>query len=231
MAKLYHYFNDLLHIVYPNTCLACGNSIPYKQEFICSVCLHTLPYTHYWEKRENAMEQHLWGRFAFQRAVALFFFEKASGVQHLLHELKYRNQKELGIFLGEILGEKMKAAMPCNFDYVLPVPLHPQKEMARGYNQSLQFAKGLANVLNSEASHHFLERKQATESQTRKNLFQRLDNVSSVFELKNSEELKGKNILLVDDVMTTGATLEACALQLNQAENIQLSIATIALAR
>ncbi|MBX2908575.1 MAG: hypothetical protein M9931_07380 [Chitinophagales bacterium] len=221
---------ELLQIVYPNLCLSCGQSLSYKQEFICTACLHSLPFTQNWKQENNSMEMHLWGRFAFHRACSLFYFVKNSGVQNLLHELKYRNQKELGIFLGEMLAEKMKESMSCDFDFVIPVPLHPQKERQRGYNQSQQFAVGIAKVFNCKADTQFLHRKHATETQTKKNLFQRLDNVASVFELNNPQFLKDKSVLLVDDVLTTGATIEACATTLNKVENLQLSIATIAIA-
>ena len=229
-ATLHRYFQDLLQIVYPNVCLSCGNQLSFQQDFICTTCLHTLPFTNYWEQTANPMEQHLWGRFAFERATALFYFEKLSGVQSLLHELKYRHQKELGIFLGTLLGEKMKAAMHYQFDYIIPVPLHKQKEKQRGYNQAMLFAQGLATALKCQANAHFIVRKQATETQTHKNLFQRLDNVATVFELNNATQLENKHVLLVDDVLTTGATIEACALQLNQVKNLRLSIATIAVA-
>jgi ComF family protein len=225
-----NHFREVLQIFFPNFCLACGHSLSFEQEFICIECLHTLPFTHYWNIRDNAMEKHLWGRFAFERAVALFHFEKSSGVQSLLHELKYRNEKELGVFLGQMLAEKWKHSLEDKFDWVIPVPLHPQKERARGYNQSMQFAQGLAQVFGCMASSEFLIRTQPTESQTRKNLFQRLDNVSSVFALQQADVLENKHVLLVDDVLTTGATIEACAVQLNKVSNLKLSIATIAAA-
>lgn len=174
------------------------------------------------------MEQHLWGRFDFERAVALFHFEKASGVQSLLHELKYRNQQALGVFLGEMLGERMKHAQMHHFDCIIPVPLHPQKEKSRGYNQAALFAKGLANVLGGESNNCFLKRIHATASQTKKNLFERLDNVADVFEIENHQLLENKCVLLVDDVLTTGATIEACAKQLNSIKNLRMSVATIA---
>lgn len=221
---------ELLQIVYPHLCIACGNALPYKQEFICVACLHSLPFTYNWKQHNNSMEMHLWGRLSFNRACSLFYFVKNSGVQNLLHELKYRNQKELGVFLGEMLAEKMQKNMNCNFDFIIPVPLHSEKEKQRGYNQAMLFAMGLAKVFKCKASTTFLLRKHATETQTKKNLFQRLDNVASVFELSNPQLLKDKNVLLVDDVLTTGATIEACATALNKIENLQLSIATIAIA-
>jgi ComF family protein len=226
-APLNH-LKDLFQIFYPHICCACGNALSFQQSFVCTTCLHTLPFTNFWSSPANAMEQHLWGRFNFEQAVALFYFEKSSGVQNLLHELKYRNQKQLGIFLGEMLGARMKQHLSDSFDFIIPVPLHSEKEKIRGYNQSLLFAQGLANELKCEASKDFLIRTQATETQTHKNLFQRLDNVASVFELKNATLLQNKNVLLVDDVLTTGATIEACAKQLNSIQNLRMSVATIA---
>jgi ComF family protein len=145
--------------------------------------------------------------------MALFKFSKSGRVQHLLHQLKYRNQPEIGVTLGRIYGEKMKneSELPFNVDLIIPIPLHPARKRKRGYNQSAKFAEGLSERLEIPFTDELLERRIKTETQTRKTKLNRWENINGVFGIKNSALLEGKRILLVDDVITTGSTLEACS--------------------
>jgi len=162
--------------------------------------------------------------------MALFKFSKSGRVQHLLHQLKYRNHPEIGVTLGRVYGEKMKneSELPTNVDLIIPIPLHPARKRKRGYNQSAKFAEGLSETLEIPFTDELLERRIKTETQTRKSRLNRWENISGVFGLKNPALLEGKKILLVDDVITTGSTLEACSQVLIDQGCPQLSIACIA---
>ncbi len=176
------------------------------------------------------MERHLQGRFPFQSAVALYYFSKEGGVQNLLHELKYKGKTEIGFFLGETLGKKLAESDLAKPDVIVALPLFWKKEKQRGYNQSKYFAEGLSAALQIPVASNAVERIRDSESQTRKNRFDRIENVEHIFQLKENHQMDNKHVLLVDDVLTTGATIEACADALLKANNIKLSLATIAVA-
>jgi ComF family protein len=174
------------------------------------------------------MERHLHGRFPFEYAVALYYFSKEGGVQNLLHELKYKGKTEIGFHLGEILGKKITESDLVKPDVIIPLPLFWKKEKQRGYNQSQFFAEGLSAELQIPVASNAIKRIRESESQTRKSRFDRIENVEHIFQLKDNHQIDNKHILLVDDVLTTGATIEACADAILQAKNVRLSIATIA---
>ena len=175
------------------------------------------------------MARQLWGRFYFEQAIAFLYFQKGSRVQNLMHQLKYNNCPEVGIKLGELYAyELLRAKDWKKADIIIPVPLHPTKQKKRGYNQSEQISLGLATVLQIPISTHHLVRAQNTETQTRKLRYARYENLKDIFLVKNGSELSQKHIMLVDDVMTTGATLEACSLELLKIEGLKISICTLA---
>ncbi len=221
--------NSLLELVYPRLCSACCDRLREHENILCLNCIVNLPQTHFHLDEENPMYQRLAGRINIQSAFALYYFSALGKVQELLHNLKYRDQPQIGVYLGELLGKRLSESEKfSNIDLIVPVPLFKDKEYKRGYNQSMMFAKGIANVLNVPVANDVLLRVKHTETQTRKSIWERWQNVETVFTLGDTRKLSDKHILLVDDVMTTGATLEACAEKLLELGNVQLSIATIA---
>lgn len=203
---------DFVSLFYPRYCFACGDCLVKGEESICSRCMLELPRSNYHLERDNPLFKRLDGRIPIQHAVAFFLFRKGSKVQHILHALKYDNHPEIGEMLGEVYGTELRqAGFETKFDLIIPVPLHATRKRTRGYNQSEEFAKGLSKSLGIETSASVLIRPIKTESQTRKTKLKRWQNVSDVFSVTDAGQLANKHILLVDDVITTGATIEACA--------------------
>ena len=228
-------FRDWLHSIfnlfYPRVCAACGESLLKDEETVCLKCRYLLPKTGYELNPDNPLAQSFYGRVKFHAVTACFFFAKSGKVQHLIHELKYRGNKEAGVFLGQQLGETIKdAPLFQGIDYLIPVPLHPKRERQRGYNQSLMIAKGINEVTGIPIGDKYLIRAVNTATQTKKSAEERYKNVKDIFEVRFPEELEGKHVLLIDDVLTTGATLESCAHQLENISGIVVSAATAACA-
>ena len=231
MKKIHSIFEDLIALFYPNTCIICGENLLKEEECACTLCLYRIPKTDCLKHKENLVSKLFWGRVQLQNAVALYQFHKEGSVQKLIHELKYEGGKRTGVFLGRQLGYALKESNYfCNVDYIIPIPLHPKKEKLRGYNQSKYIAKGIHEVLGGKINTRSLIRTENTDSQTRKKRFSRWENMINSFALKKSKKLRHTHILLIDDVVTTGATLEACAHKLLEIEGVKVSIATIAVA-
>ena len=225
------WFDSILNLFYPRVCAACGNSLLKDEETVCLKCRFTLPRTGYELNPDNPLAQTFYGRVPFHAVTACFFFAKSGKVQHLIHQLKYKGNKEAGIFLGQQLGESIKEApLFQGIDYLIPVPLHPKREKKRGYNQSLMIAKGINEVTGIAIGEKYLVRAVNTATQTKKSKEERYQNVKDIFEVRFADELKGKHVLLIDDVLTTGATLESCAHQLENIPGIIISAATAACA-
>lgn len=224
-------FRDFFSLIYPNNCLACGNNLFRNEHIICTSCLFHLPKTNYHLEKDNPISQTFWGRTQINTAAAYYYFSKAGKVQHLVHQLKYKGKKEVGIYIGELYGkELMNTESFGKTDVIIPVPLHPKKEKKRGFNQSEVFAIGLSSSMKLPIDTTSLIRTFASETQTKKTRFKRWENVKEIFSLQDAEKLKNKHILLVDDVITTGATIEACANLLNTIEGVTINIASIAVA-
>jgi ComF family protein len=223
--------NDFISLIFPKVCASCGNSLYKNEHAICTYCMYQLPKTNYHLDDENKIAKLFWGRVPIHSASAFYEFNKGGKVQHLIHQLKYKGNKEVGITIGKIYGYELKQNAQFNtVTTIIPVPLHFKKEKKRGYNQSQLFAEGLASSMNVDCNFKTLFRVLESQTQTRKSRYNRWKNVESIFQLKNADELKGQHILLVDDVITTGATLEACAQTLLQIPDVKVSIATIAFA-
>lgn len=202
------------------------------EELICSRCLLEMPRSRYHLDRENPFYQKFRGRLPVTFVMTMFKFVKGSRVQHLLHALKYRNQPELGVALGRVYGQDLlETKYDSEFDLIVPVPLHTARKRSRGYNQSEEFGKGLGEILQKECSDHLMKRATGTATQTRKSKLSRWENVDGVFQVVRPERIEDKRVLLVDDVVTTGATLEACGRSLLDAGARQLSIVCIASAQ
>ncbi|MCF0200150.1 MAG: ComF family protein [Bacteroidales bacterium] len=221
----------IVNLFYPRVCSACGQSLLKDEETVCLTCRYTLPKTGYELNADNPSAQNFYGRVDFHAVAPCFFFAKKGKVQHLIHELKYKGNWEAGVFLGQQMGLCLKEApLFQGVDYLIPVPLHPKKEKKRGYNQSLMIARGISEVTGIPIGDQFLVRVVNTATQTRKSKEERYQNVKDIFQLCHAEELEGKHILIIDDVLTTGATLESCAHQFESIPGIIISAATAACA-
>jgi len=222
-------WNDFVTLFYPNHCLGCSNSLFKGEEILCTRCILELPKTGYHEQIENTIKSRLIGRLPITYAMAFLKFRKTGVVQHLLHQLKYNNHPEVGVRLGKLYGKDLiEAGFVSRFDLIIPVPLHTSRKRRRGYNQSEKFAEGLSHMLQLPCDESIVKRTVKTTTQTRKTKIERWENVKDVFQVKQPEKIIGKRILLVDDVITTGATLEACGQQLLNSGCTELSIACIA---
>jgi ComF family protein len=231
MNKLARGFNNLLELFFPTLCVTCENRLVMQEKFLCIECWHDLPVTNFHFDDKNKVAQLFWGRVQIENATAFFAYNKGSRYQHLIHFIKYKGLKELGFATGRRFGNALMASPEFNsVDFVVPVPLHPKKQKIRGYNQSEWIANGISETLKKPVSVNNLLRNLHTSTQTRKNRYERWENVENIFEVIRPEEFKGKHLLLIDDVVTTGSTLESCAFQLLQIENVKVSIATLAYA-
>lgn len=223
-------FHDFVDLLYPPVCHICEAELLKNERLICTACLHDLPVTSYHLDNENPVKKVFYGRVKLENATALLHFRKKAGVQQLIHELKYRGQREIGNFLGEWLGNEL-AKLPKyeKIDPIIPVPLHPSKLKKRGYNQVEDFGKKIAEALKAEYADDILLKVTASETQTLKDRIARGGKINESLALQNTEKAEGKHLLIVDDLVTTGATLEACALKLQEISPIQISIATMAI--
>jgi ComF family protein len=231
MRVFSEHLNDFISLFYPNLCSSCGQSLGRGEEVICTYCHYYLPKTNFHLERNNAIEKHFWGRSEINRASSQFYFQKGSRIQHLIHQLKYRGKTEIGVKLGKMYGTELRESSDYdNVDAILPVPLHKSKEMQRGYNQVDLFCNGLSISMDVPWLKNILYRTRATETQTHKTRFERWQNVGTVFQIHDASKLEGKHVLLTDDVITTGSTLEACANAILSITGTTVSIATIAYA-
>lgn len=231
MFALKRYTEDLINLLFPALCNGCGKLLYHGEQQICSQCLFDLPLTDFHLYEDNPVAKQFWGRLPLNAAMAMLYFKKGTKVQNLMHSLKYKNQTDVGVKLGQLMGAKLKLAGNfCDVDVVVPVPLHQKKLKLRGYNQSEYIAKGLADEMGIKVSLDSLLRDKATESQTKKARYHRFENMQDVFGVSKLDELLDKHILLVDDVITTGATLEACGNVLLAHGIKKLSIAALAFA-
>lgn len=220
---------DFVALFFPRYCRGCHGALVRGEELICTHCILEMPRANYHIEKINPFYNRLKGRLRVKYVMTLFKFVKASRVQHILHALKYKNQPELGVMLGRVYGNDLvQSGYAQEFDLIIPVPIHNSRRRKRGYNQSDEFGKGLSEVLKIPCSDRFMVRKIKTETQTQKTKLNRWENVREVFQVIKREEISGRRILLVDDVVTTGATLEACGNALIAAGCSELSIACIA---
>lgn len=229
MNQLKNIFSDTLHLFYPHLCIGCGSDLLNEKDLLCIKCIHNLPHTNFAEHSGNPVEKIFWGRLPVTAAFSEFYFSKESLIQHLIHQLKYKSNKDIGIFLGKMMG---KSLVGCErfkgIDYLVPLPLFKDKEHKRGYNQAAIICKGINEITGIPIMNGNITRQRFTETQTRKHRMERWENVDGSFIIKDPGSLKGKHILLVDDVITTGATLESCGRAILEIADIKLSIASLA---
>lgn len=231
MVNCESFIQSFLQLLYPNLCVSCNNNLVEGERYLCLGCQFVLPETNNHLKKENEVEKTLWGRIPFERAFSFLFFNQHGMTQKLLHELKYKGNEELATFLGEIYAERIKKTIENHrIDSIVAIPLHNSKLRKRGYNQSLAFANGLSNHLQIDNLSEALVRTIATDTQTKKSRTERWKNVSSIFKVEDGSVFENRHILLVDDVITTGATIESCAREIIKSSNCTISIASIAFA-
>jgi ComF family protein len=221
---------DLFRLIYPNLCPACEEPLPKGESMICPACFENLPRTDFHLRKDNLAEKIFYGRFDFQNVSSAFHFSKGNSVQRVLHEIKYNGgtdlAEQLAAWYGKNLAEKGWFREPPIF---IPVPLHSQKMYKRGYNQAFYLAKGLASAVKDSLYMDFLLRREDKGSQTRKSRFARWENVENIF-IPAHDEILTRPVVLVDDVLTTGATLEACATALKPVTQEKISALTLAFA-
>ena len=227
--------NDIINLFFPKVCYACSYQLSDNEKDICTNCRHQLPTTSYHLEKPNEIEKVFYGRVKLQMVTAFLRFEKKGIVQQLLHNLKYRGQEKIGKTLGTWYAEELnKSPLFKDIDIIIPVPLHKKRLRKRGYNQVDLFAKEIAKSLNAEFIDDVLIKVSSSKTQVFKSRLSRWSDSNSVFSLNNSDKIKGKHILLVDDIITTGATIEACSNILFGKENknnVKISVCTMAIAQ
>ena len=227
MITLNEIKDSFVHLLFPHICSGCGSDILNKQSTLCIRCMEAMPETNFELHPENPVEKKFWGRLAIQQATAQYYFTRESLMQHLMHQFKYKRNRELGLQLGQMMGESIKKSGRFAVDALVPLPLFPAKEKIRGYNQATILCEGMAESLHVPVLNGVVIRSKHTETQTKKGRIERWQNMEGKFILIKPEVVSNKHLLLVDDVVTTGATLEACGAELLKAENVRLSIAAL----
>lgn len=220
---------SLLHLFYPHTCEACGRDLSAREEILCLRCAYALPVTGFQHMPDNPVEKAFHGRIALRRASAGYFFRQHSRLQGLIHAFKYKGRQDIAMYLGRQLGLQLRQSdWWQQVSLVLPVPLNAAKQRHRGYNQAAVLAEGIAAVLGCGSKPDVLARSPLSSTQTTRSRLERWENVSTVFLLKDATAIANKHVLLVDDVLTTGATVEACAQALMSAGNVEVSVCSLA---
>lgn len=221
---------DFFSLLYPNLCASCNATLYKGEREVCNRCRSYLPYTRFHNEKDNPVAQLFWGRVQVENATAYFIFRKGSRFQKILHKIKYQNKQSLGIELGKWFAQELTETEFNTVDVIVPVPLHPRKLNKRGYNQSELIATGIAGILGKKLDNSLLKRVVENPTQTRKSRYERWTNVEGIFELSDPLSAANKHVLIVDDVVTTGSTLEACAAAILKAPGSKVSIAVLAMA-
>jgi ComF family protein len=230
MEIFYDAGNSLRQLFFPHVCKSCFKEIANKDQFLCARCISELPYTEFASLPVNPVEKIFYGRASIEAATSLFFFTPASVVQQLIHLIKYKGQKQLAIYLGKMMGREIRHSPKfAGLDLVVPLPLFRSREKIRGYNQAALLARGISEVLGIPGNETLVSRIKASSTQTRKSREERWKNVDGLFTL-SGDPGENRHILLVDDVITTGATLDACANTILGVKGMQVSIMTLAYA-
>ena len=230
MISLKEIKDAVLHLVFPHVCTGCGSDILSEESVLCMRCIDAMPETNFELHPNNPVEKTFWGRLPLAAATAQFYFTKESLMQHLMHQFKYKGNRDLGLQWGRMMGEQLQRSGRFVVDAIVPLPLFPAKEKRRGYNQATILCRGMAETMNIPVLDKVIMRPQHTETQTKKGRIERWKNMEGKFVLSNPEAIRNKHLLLVDDVVTTGATFEACGNELLKAENVTLSLASLCIA-
>ena len=221
--------NDFFRIFYPELCVNCENQLINNETILCTFCRHDLPFTNITNYQDNKVTQVFYGRTEVEKAFSLLLFRKKGITKKLIHELKYKGNEDIGVFFGNWIGDILKKNKEfIDIDCIIPVPLHVKKLKQRGYNQVTKFGEQLSLHMQKPLLEHELVRVSSTKTQTYKSRFERFKNTNTKFEVKNPSIFKNKHVLLIDDVITTGATLEACIEEIKKEKKVKVSILTMA---
>lgn len=222
-------WDDFISLLFPRLCCACGQPLMRNENVLCTECYVKIPRTGFHNLPDNPVEQLFWGRCRIERAASFSFYNKDSKIRKAIHNLKYKNMAEIGGILGKIYGNELyNSEFLNNIDMIVPVPLHPSKKKIRGYNQSELIARGLSAATGLPVNSNIIKRLKTTPTQTKKSRYDRWVNVDGVFGVTDYNAIRGKHILIVDDVITTGATIEACANELLRGEDVKVSVVSLA---
>lgn len=231
MSYLYDLWDDFISLLFPRICYGCGNHLLRNEYLVCTDCFISIPRTNFHKIADNPVEQLFWGRCLIEKAVAFSFYTKGSRIRKLLHNMKYNGVKEIGHEMGRIYASSLRdSGFFLDIDLIVPVPLHPSKQRKRGFNQSEYIASGISEMSGLPADVKSLRRVSVSDTQTRKSRFERWMNVEGIFEVADSEAFRGKHVLLVDDIITTGSTIESCALELLKIGDVKVSVLALAVA-
>lgn len=221
-------WSHFLELFFPPLCICCENKLIANEKHLCLSCLLSLPKTNHASTPNNKLEEYFAGRFPFEHIISFAYFTKGGIIQKIIHELKYKNNPELGIFLGKLCGKEICEIQSfANIDILIPVPIHKKRLRKRGYNQSLMITKGISDITGKPIDSDNLVRKINNPSQTKSSRFERWKNTEGIFEIIDISRFENKHLLLIDDVVTTGSTLEACAKLILKSNNSRISILTI----
>lgn len=222
-------WRSLYNLFYPHLCLGCGSDLLPSHHFLCLSCFHSLPHTRFGEIAGNPVEKLFYGRLPIEAAMCQFYFAQNSSIQNLIHEFKYNGNREVAEFLGNMMGDTLRKSNRFNgLEAIIPLPLYKDRLKKRGYNQAELLCQGIAQTLEIPILAGCVVRRRNTESQTNKARIQRWENVAGGFVVQEKADVSGKHVLLVDDVITTGATMEACASALLQVPGTKVSLALLA---
>jgi len=224
------YLGDFLNTVFPRCCSVCQNVLLKHEKYICFPCLYRLPKTHYHTMDKNNLLEKFYGIFPIHHAAALFFYKSESDFHNIIHQFKYKGNKQMAQYMGNYYGKILKKSIFSEHDLLIPVPLHKKRQKYRGYNQSEELCNGLSEELNIPINTNAVQRIIHTKTQTRKSKGDRMDNVENIFSVAQPELLKNKSIILVDDVITTGSTIASCAATIYKATECKISILSLAVA-
>lgn len=228
MNCFFDFWDDFISLLFPRLCYACGNHLLRNENLICTGCYVSIPRTNYHLQADNPVAQLFWGRCLIVKAAAFSYYSRGSRIRSLIHKLKYKGIEEIGYELGRIYAVSLKSSgFTSDIDIIIPVPLHPSKKRSRGFNQSECISMGISGVTELPVDTTSLVRTAFSDTQTNKSRYERWTNVERIFQVTDPEALKGKHILLVDDVITTGSTIESCVNELLKTEGVKVSVAAI----
>ena len=229
MIPVRNYIDDFLHLFFPHICIGCNTDVLNHDDALCAKCISNLPGTGFVSTAGNPVEKIFYGRLNVQNAGSAFYFNKDSVIQHAIIQLKYKGNRKAGNFLGRLLGQQLANSKRFDdVDLIIPLPLNDKKLFKRGYNQASVIAKGITSIWHKPVIENAVDRILFTETQTHKDRIARWETMEGVFTVTQPGLLKDKHVLLVDDIITTGATLEACGEAILKTPGIKLSVATIA---
>lgn len=223
-----HWISDFIRLLFPPCCIVCGRGLCVSETFICVHCLTDLPKTNYHLVRDNELEKLFWGKIPIERVSSYFSYIKGNGFEKILYTLKYYGQKEVGLVMGKCMATEMLSSdFFDGIDLIIPLPLHAKRENKRGYNQSEWIAKGVSEVTGVPIDVVSVKRIAENLTQTHKNKWDRWDSVQGIFSVTLNHRLQGKHVLLIDDVLTTGATILSCASEIVKVKDVKISVLTL----